>query len=262
MSKTNDLSDLAFPFVPVAPRQAKPRETGLTSIADRGLSIGEVEQVLETSGDYIDMAKIGAGLFRLQSQDFLRRKIGLYRQRGIGVFFAGDPSEAAFLHGRSREFFEHAKELGADAMEISSAQVSMSMRDKCRLIGMCQDAGLKPIAEIGEKASEEWTVSAAYVRDQIRDYLDAGAWMLLFQDEGVSRFVKDIKTDLILNSIAGFDIQRFLFQVKVPKAQLWLVSTFGNSVNLDVDSHQVLEVEMMRRGLRGRGLFGLVGALE
>jgi phosphosulfolactate synthase len=261
LSRTTDLSDLAFPFVPVPPREGKPRKKGLTSIADRGMSTRQVEDVLEASGDYVDLAKIAAGMFRLQSQDFLRRKIGLYKEAGIEVFFAGDASEAAFLHGRSAEFYAHAKDLGADAMEISSAQVSMSLEDKCRLIRMCASAGLKPIAEVGEKAHEEWTGSEKYVKEQVKAYIDAGSWKVLFQDEGVSRYVDEIKTDLILNTVAGFDIQKFLFQVKVPKVQLWLVTTFGNSVNLDVDSNQVLEVEMMRRGLRGRGTFGLVGAL-
>jgi len=30
-------------------------------------------------------------------------------------------------------------------------------------------------------------------------------------------------------------------------------------VNLDIDDHQVLDLELMRRGLRKRGIFGLVG---
>lgn len=118
-----------------------------------------------------------------------------------------------------------------------------------------------PIPELGEKAHEEWTGSERYIIRQVRAYKDAGAWKVLFQDEGISRDVAEVKTNLIRNVVADFDIQDFLFQVKVPKVQLWLVTTFGNSVNLDVDPQQVLEVEMMRRGIRGRGTFGLVGAL-
>ena len=37
------------------------------------------------------------------------------------------------------------------------------------------------------------------------------------------------------------------------------MSTFGNGVNLDIGDHRVLGVELMRRGLRKRGIFGLVG---
>ena len=42
-------------------------------------------------------------------------------------------------------------------------------------------------------------------------------------------------------------------------SQEWFVGTFGNRVNLDVDDHQVPDLELMRRGLRKLGIFGLVG---
>jgi phosphosulfolactate synthase len=255
------LEEMAFPFIPLAPRPAKPRKEGITSIADRGNGMSQVEGFLDASGDYIDMAKIAAGMYRLQSVDFLKRKIAAYHDRDIDVFFAGDVCEAAFLHGKSKEFFAYAADIGVQAVEVSSAQVSMSLADKCRLIEMANKAGLKPVTELGQKANEEWTGSERYVISQVEAYKNAGTWKILFQDEGVSRFVDEIKYDLMLNVVAHFDIQDFLFQVKVPKVQLWLVNTFGNSVNLDVDPWQVLEIEMMRRGIRGRGTFGLVGAL-
>ncbi len=37
------------------------------------------------------------------------------------------------------------------------------------------------------------------------------------------------------------------------------MSTFGNGIDLDIDDHQVLDLELMRRGLRKRGIFGPVG---
>ena len=52
-----------------------------------------------------------------------------------------------------------------------------------------------------------------------------------------------------------------IFQAKDSATQEWFVSTLGSAVNLDVDDHQVLDVELMRRGLRKRGVFGLLGSL-
>ena len=37
------------------------------------------------------------------------------------------------------------------------------------------------------------------------------------------------------------------------------MSTFGNGVNLDLDDHQVPDPELMRRGLRERGICGICG---
>jgi phosphosulfolactate synthase (CoM biosynthesis protein A) len=255
------LQKTAFPFVRVAPRPYKPRKTGLTAFADRGLGMNQVADILETSGDYIDLAKLAVGMYRLQTEAFLKRKIGAYRKAGIRVFTAGDVSEAAFMQGVSLKFFKELKRLGVDGVEISSAQVTISLKDKCELIRMAKGEGLLPIPEAGEKDHEDWTRSVAHVVRQIEEFKRAGAWQVLFQDEGVSRDFKALKSEFILNVVSRFEVGDFLFQLKNANSQAWFIGTFGNGVNLDVDHHQVLEVELMRRGIRKRGLFGLLGSL-
>lgn len=72
----------------------------------------------------------------------------------------------------------------------------------------------------------------------------------------VRRDFKELKSEFILNVVSRFDPDDFLFQLKNKNSQAWFIGTFGNTVNLDVDTHQVLEAELMRRGIRQRGLFG------
>jgi len=255
------LQRMAFNFVRVAPRPSKPRRTGLTAIADRGMDLVQLAGLLETAGEYIDLAKIAVGMYRLQTEDFLKRKLAAYHRAGIKVFFAGDVSEMAFMQGVSARFYKELKRLGADAVEISSAQITMSLRDKCELVRMAKGEGLLPIPEAGQKDNEDWTASQAFVCRQIESFQKAGAWKVLFQDEGVSRDFKELKSEFILNVVSRFDPDDFLFQLKNKNSQAWFINAFGNSVNLDVDTHQVLEVELMRRGIRQRGLFGLLGSL-
>ena len=255
------LKDKAFSFIGVTPRPTKPRETGLTVIADRGLGIARVGELAETAGDYIDYAKIAIGAYRLQSQDFLRRKIAAYNQAEIRTFFAGDVSEAAFLQGVSRQFYQEVKSLGGDAVEVSSAQVTMPVDDKCELIRMAMGEGLQVVAEAGQKGHDDWTRSQSYVFNHIEAYFKAGAWKVLIQGEGVTEGVEIRQEDLILNIAARFDPKDLIFQAKDGDSQVWYVSTFGSKVNLDVDDHQVIDVELMRRNIRKRGIFGLVGAL-
>jgi phosphosulfolactate synthase (CoM biosynthesis protein A) len=84
---------------------------------------------------------------------------------------------------------------------------------------------------------------------------------VLVQGEGISEGVEERKEDLLLNIAARFDIKDLIFQAKDSGTQEWFVSTLGSAVNLDIDDHQVLDVELMRRGLRKRGVFGLLGSL-
>lgn len=255
------LKQMAFPFIRVAPRPGKPRDVGLTIVADRGMAMNCVADLIEAGGNYIDLVKIAIGAYRLQPEDFLKRKIAALHGARIGVFFAGDVSEAAFTQGVSAQFYATVKALGAEAVEVSSAQVTMSLRDKCELIRMASAAGLKVIAEAGQKGHEDWTASQNYIFSQVEAYQNAGAWKVLVQGEGISEGVAEFKGDLILNLVARFDVQDFIFQAKDGASQLWYLNTLGNQVNLDIDDHQVIDVELMRRGIRKRGVFGLVGSL-
>lgn len=252
----------AFSFVRMAPRPDRPRSRGLTIVADRGMGINQVSDLIDSAGDHIDIFKLGMGTYRLQRRDFILRKIELLKKAGIRVFLAGDVTEAAFMQGISGRFYEEAKALGADAVEVSSAQISMSLHDKCSLIEMARDAGLLVVAEAGQKGAEDWAKSAAFILRQIEAYRSAGAWKVLVQADGISEDVETSRWDIILSIAARFDIEDLIFQAKDTAAQKWYVSTLGNSVNLDVDDHQVIELELYRRGIRGRHLFGLVGSLE
>lgn len=258
---SSGLENKAFPFIRVAPRPPKPRHAGLTIMADRGMGSHRLSDLLETAADYIDIAKMAIGGWRLLSEDTLRGKIDRYRAAGIKVFLAGDASEAAFVQGQSQRFFEAASALGADAVEVSSAQAIMSLADKCALIRMACDAGLTVIAEAGQKAQGDWTKCLAYVLRQIEAYREAGAWKVLIQAEGISEDVDHFKGEFILGIAARYDVEDLIFQAKDADAQLWYVSSFGNVVNLDVDDHQVLDLELLRRGIRKRGVFGLLGAI-
>lgn len=259
---TGDEEALAFSFVRTAPRPARPRDSGLTIVADRGIGLNRVADIIDAAGDHVDFFKFGMGTYRLHRPDFIRRKIAMLKDAGIRCFFAGDVSEAAFMQGVSKRFYEEVKSYGADAVEVSSAQITMSLDDKCRLIGMARDTGLSVVAEAGQKGAEDWTKSFSYIARQIEAYQKAGAWKILVQAEGISEDVKTSKWDIILNIAARFDVKDLIFQAKDSAAQKWYVSTLGNGVNLDVDDHQVIELELTRRGIRGRHIFGLIGSLE
>ena len=260
MDKDPGLKKMAFSFVRVAPRPVKPRETGLTIVADRGMGMNRLADLIDTGGEYVDLMKVAIGAYRLQPEEFLKRKMAALRKAGIRVFFAGDVTEAAFQQGVSGQFYAMVKKLGAEAVEVSSAQVVMSLRDKCELIRMATAAGLKVVAEAGQKGIEDWTSSQSYVFAQVDAYRKAGAWKVLVQGEGTSEGVTEFKGDFVLNLVARFDAQDFIFQAKDGTTQAWYLNALGNQVNLDIDDHQVIDVELMRRGIRKRGVFGLVGS--
>ena len=134
MEQDPGLNKMAFSFVRVAPRPGKPREVGLTIVADRGIAMNRVADLIDAGGEYIDFVKIGIGAYRLQTEDLLKRKIAALRAAHIRVFLAGDVTETAFLQGVSEHFYAAVKKYGADSVEVSSAQVAMSLRDTSKAL--------------------------------------------------------------------------------------------------------------------------------
>ncbi len=67
-----------FIELPADRSTSKPRASGLTMMIDWGLGLRQLEDVLEMSGDYVDLGKIAVGTPRLYDEKLLKRKFDLY----------------------------------------------------------------------------------------------------------------------------------------------------------------------------------------
>lgn len=254
------LEDKAFPFLRVAPRSTKPRTRGLTIIADRGIGPNAIEDLMLAAGDYVDWAKIGISAPRIHTKEFLRNKIDQFHRSQVNCFLSGDAFEAAVLQGVVDLYFREVRDLGADGVEISSAQTLMSLDTKVRLVKKARSLGLTVIAEVGKKGFESLDVRASEFAHQITACLEAGATYVLIQGEGLVENVPEIRSDLFMELSTRVKIDDLIFQAKDSRSQSWFISNFGNEVSLDIDTHQVVDVELLRRGIRKRGIFGLLAA--
>jgi len=216
---------------------------GVTGLGHGDVDITRIDDVLKAVGESRPAVVVNAAAYTRVDQ-------------------AESEPEAAFAQGVSKEFYASVAALGGDAVEVSSAQVAMSLDDKCGLIAMARDSGLDVVAEAGQKGHEDWTRSEAYVLSQIEAFQKAGAWKVLIQGEGISEGVAERKDRLILAIAARFGIKDLIFQAKDGATQEWFINTLGNAVNLDVDDDQIIDLELMRRGIRKRGVFGLLGSLD
>ncbi len=85
--------------------------------------------------------------------------------------------------------------------------------------------------------------------------MDAGAWKIVIQAEGLAENVARINETVFFDVAAAMDIKDVIFQAKGAKALFWFLTQFGIEVNLDIDADQVVQVELSRRGLRRADLF-------
>src|SRR6266571_4704336 len=91
------------------------RDGGLTHVIDKGLGPRGWEDVLETSGDYIDIVKLGWGTAYVTPN--LRAKLDILREKPVvigGTFF-----EAVFVRDKLDEYKRWLSDLGLSHVEIS-----------------------------------------------------------------------------------------------------------------------------------------------
>ncbi len=258
----NCLEDKAYGFITIPPRTAKPRERGLTVVSDKRVGMRAMADMFDLVGDFVDWMKYGFSAVRIVTPELMQKKIEFGHANNVKAFIAGDVTEMGLMQGRFDAHVKQVIDLGADGMEIATAQVSMDLSEKCLLVEKAARAGLKLFAEVGKKGFASLSVSPSLISKEIQALKDAGAYKLIIQGEGVLEDVEVINDKLLFEIAARHDINDIIFQGKDNRAHTWLIQNFGPEVNMDVESEQVVVVELCRRGIRKRGLFGLIAGAK
>src|SRR5437764_10265381 len=149
------------------------RDGGLTHVLDKGLGPRAWEDVLETSGAYIDIVKLGWGTAFVT--EGLERKLDILREKPVvigGTFF-----EVVYVKDQLDDYKRWLGELGLTHVEISDGTIEIPRERKLELIeDFARDFTV--ISEVGSKDS-----SVEYTADEwttwLREELDAGAWKVV-----------------------------------------------------------------------------------
>ena len=257
------LENKAYGFIKIPPRSSKPREKGMTIMADKRLGTRMMEDIFELAGDFVDWVKIGISAPRIYSREMLKKKIEICHKHEVKAFIAGDVTEMAVMQGVFDDYLQETMDIGADGVEVATAQVYMDMTEKCLLVEKAAKTGLQVFGEVGKKGLGFWNVPPNYISKEMKALKEAGSYKLIVQGEGVLEGVDEINDKPLFEIAARHDVADIVFQAKDNRAHTWLIQNFGLEVNMDVESEQVVVVELCRRGIRKRGLFGLIsGAKE
>jgi len=228
----------------------EPRVGGLTHVIDKGLGPRGWEDVLETSGPYIDIVKLGWGTAYVTPN--LRRKLDVLREKPVvlgGTFF-----EVVYAKDRLDEYKGWLGELGLTHVEISDGTIDVPRERKLELIeDFARDFTV--ISEVGSKDS-----SVEYTADEwttwLREELDAGAWKVVTEArEGGTAGIFDsgggMRTELIGEIAAEVGPANVIFEAPTKAAQAWFIKQFGPEVNLgNIPPDEVIPLETLRLGLR------------
>ena len=239
-------------FLQTPERSSKPRQRGLTHVIDRGLSVAQVEGLLEVAGDSVDIVKLGWGTALVTAN--LRPKLERYAAHGIPVVLGGTLTELAIRQNRVDGLVAWLKELGLNHVEVSDGAITLEPAVKGELIRrLARDFTV--LAEVGSKDAH--FIMAPYVWvEQIERDLEAGAWRVIAEAResgtaGIYRADGEVRTGLIDEIAHAIDIDRLIFEAPLRDQQVWLLKRFGTECNLgNIAPDDVLSLETLRLGLR------------
>jgi phosphosulfolactate synthase len=229
----------------------EPRAAGLTHVIDKGLGPRAWEDVLETSGPYIDVVKLGWGTAYVTPN--LRAKLEVLREKPVvigGTFF-----EVVYAKGKVDEYKRWVADLGLTHVEISDGTVEIPREEKLELIAdLARDFTV--LSEVGSKDSSV-EYSADDWKTWLREELDAGAWKVITEArEGGTAGIFDssggMRTELIAEIAEAVGAVDVIFEAPTKASQAWFVKALGPEVNLgNIPPDEVIPLETLRLGLRG-----------
>jgi phosphosulfolactate synthase len=217
------------------------------------MGLRQVEDLLETSGAYIDILKLGWGTGYITAN--LDDKLAVYRSAGIPVCFGGTLLEVFLTQGKFDEFRRMLGRLGISHVEVSNGVIDLPLAEKCGYIRqLAQDFVV--LSEVGSKDVDAVVAPYLWV-EAVKSELAAGAWKVIGEAResgtvGLYRSSGEVRSGLVDELLVNIDPNDMIFEAPRKPQQVWFIQQLGPDVNLgNIPPDEVIALETLRLGLRG-----------
>ncbi len=234
-------------------REQKPRTTGYTMVMDKGLSLREVEDMLETSEPYIDIVKLGWATSFVTPK--LREKLALYKSAGIPCYLGGTLFEAFVVRDQFEDYQKVLDDFSLEYAEVSDGSIEMEHEKKCEFIRTLANQ-VTVLSEVGSKDAAKIIPPYKWI-EQMQTELDAGAWKVIGEaresgNVGLFRDSGEVRQGLVEEILTKIPTEKILWEAPQKAQQVWFIKLCGSNVNLgNIAPREVIPLETIRLGLRG-----------
>ena len=239
-------------FLGLPMRPEKPRERGWTHVIDKGMTLPEVQGLLDTAGDYVDIVKLGWGTSYVTAN--LNDKIRVYQEAAVPVMCGGTLLEAAIARGRVDEFRRWTAGYGFTHVEVSDGTIQIERESKLELISALAEEYVV-LSEVGSKDAECVYAPYQWVA-WIKEELAAGATKVITESReagnaGIFRGSGEVRSGLVDEIVHEIPLDSLLFEAPQKEQQAWFIRHLGADVNLgNIPPDEVIPLETLRLGLR------------
>ena len=234
-------------------RSIKPRNNGYTMVMDKGLSVREVEDLIETCGDYIDIVKFGWSTSFVSPN--LKEKIAKYKSANIPCYLGGTLFEAFIVRDQFKDYQKVLDDFGLEYAEVSDGSITLDHDKKCEYISTLSKQ-VTVLSEVGSKDAAKIIPPYKWI-EQMQTELDAGAWKVIGEaresgNVGLFRDSGEVRRGLVEEILTKIPEERIIWEAPQKEQQVWFIKLIGANVNLgNIAPQEVIPLETIRLGLRG-----------
>lgn len=246
-----------FPLSDLPDRTAQPRKNGVTMVMDKGISIRQAEDFLETSAPFVDFVKLGFGTSIITKN--VKEKIKLYKQAGIKVYVGGTLFEAFVIRNKFDDYRRYISDLGLDSAEVSDGSIELEHEQKCEYITKLAKE-YTVLSEVGSKEEGVIIHPARWIK-MMQNELDAGAFKVIAEaresgNVGIFHKNGSAHSMLITRIVNKIKIENIIWETPQKSQQVYFLKLFGCNVNVgNIGVDDVIPLETLRLGLRGDTFF-------
>lgn len=222
-------------------------------VMDKGLSLRETEDMIETCGEFIDIIKFGWATSYVTP--ILKEKISLLRNAGIPCYFGGTLFEAFIIRNQFDEYRKVLDKFGVEYAEVSDGSIEMNHDDKCEYIKDLSSQ-VTVLSEVGSKDAAKIIPPYKWI-EQMRTELEAGAWKVIGESReagnvGLFRDSGEVRQGLVEEILTQIPSEKIIWEAPQKAQQVWFIKLVGANVNLgNIAPNEVIPLETIRLGLRG-----------
>ncbi|KAJ4975923.1 hypothetical protein NE237_001029 [Protea cynaroides] len=257
-------------------RPEKPRRYGVTEMRSPNYTLlnqNVLQDILESTGQFVDGLKFSGGSYSLMPRQFIKEITDVAHRHDVYVS-TGDWAEHLLRKGPSafKQYVEECKNMGFDTIELNVGSLKVPEDTLLRFVHMIKSGGLKAkpqfavkidksdIPSFGDRAFGAYVAPVPQTSEIVEDVdflirraercLEAGADMIMIDADDVCKHADSLRADIVAKIIGRLGLERTMFEVSNPQTSEWFIKCYGPRVNLFVDHSQVMDLEC----LRGRSL--------
>lgn len=247
--------NIQLPFLPE--RTNKPRESGITMVMDKGISLRQAEDMLENGSDFIDFIKLGFGTSVITKN--VKEKIKLYQRNNIKVYVGGTLFEAFVIRNKFTDYIKFIDSLGIDSAEVSDGSININHAQKCEYISKLAK-NFTVLSEVGSKEEGVIIHPARWIK-MMQAELDAGSQKVIAEAResgtvGIFHKNGSAHTLLINRIVNKIKLENIIWETPQKAQQIYFLKLFGCNVNVgNIAVDDIIPLETLRLGLRGDTFF-------